>query len=454
MKRCLLAFILMVLGISPTFSQVVGTHGVKSLSGKRNLVKVLFHDTDSVVCNPGQGWMSLRFPSSIRYFRVSWADLEPEHGKYNWSIIDNQIDSAKQKGMRISLRIFTCSPHSKGYYSTPKWLFDEGCRSHEYVVPGTDPYAGGPRFPRIEPDYSDSLYLLRHWELIRAMGQRYDKSSDFAFLDIGSYGYWGEWHTPNSVPVAVRMKIVDMYTEAFKETPLVFMSDDDEVLGYALKTGAGLRRDGVGSPWHEQNWIGSLKYAGVKGMVDAWKHSPVVFEWYGDYDYMISKEWSFDSAINFILQNHVTVINDNLGKLPAEKMPQIEKLAKMSGARFVLDELIHEKKVKRGSSLTINMNWTNSGVGKVYVPYILRFFLLDEENNVVFTDDAKADPRSWLPGEFEVRNSILIPQSLKKGTYKLALALVNEKINQPSFHLAINVHEKNEMYLVSKLRVN
>jgi hypothetical protein len=40
------------------------------------------------------------------------------------------------------------------------------------------------------------------------------------FLDIGSYGIWGEWHSTHSAPVAVRKQIVDMYLKAFPKTPL------------------------------------------------------------------------------------------------------------------------------------------------------------------------------------------------------------------------------------------
>ena len=98
------------------------------------------------------------------------------------------------------------------------------------------------------------------------------------FLDIGSYGVWGEWHTQHPAPVGVRRQIVDLYRRAFRKTPLVFMSDDAEVLPYALTHGTGFRRDGVGSPWHEENWIGSRKYAGVPRMADTWKHAPIVFE--------------------------------------------------------------------------------------------------------------------------------------------------------------------------------
>ena len=365
LKKFLSSTTFIVLVIGNTYCQQSDNSKPGTQYVKSNIINVQFHESDSIFSNPGQGWMSSRLPSSIRYLRIGWAELEPEHGKYNWSLIDNAIARGKQNGTKISLRIMTCSPHSKGYYTSPKWLFDQGCRSYEYLVGGDDPTSGGVRIPRIEPDYSDSLYLLRHRDFIKALGQKYDESSDLEFLDIGSYGYWGEWHTPHPVRIEFRKKIVDMYTQTFKKTPLVFMTDDAEVLGYALSKGTGMRRDGVGSRSHERTWIGSDKYASVTAMADAWKQAPVVFEWYGNYDYLMSRGWSYDSAINFMLNNHVTIINDNVGKVPDDKMSQIYKLAKLAGARFVLNELTHEGNVKTNSLLNINMKWTNTGVGKV-----------------------------------------------------------------------------------------
>ena len=431
-----------------------GINSEVTRSVSSNIVTAYFRETDSIFPNPGQGWMSSRFPSTIKYLRLGWADFEPEHAKYDWSKIDNAIAAARQKGGKIAIRIMTCNPHSTGYYTSPKWLFDEGCKSFEYLVGGDDPTSGGARIPRIEPDYSDPLYLERHDEFIRALGEKYDESSDIEFLDIGSYGYWGEWHTPDPAPVSVRKKIVDMYIRAFKKTPLVFMSDDAEVLGYAIDKGTGMRRDGVGSRWHEENWIGSAKYSAVPGMENVWKHVPVVFEWYGNYDYLLQRGWSFDSAINFMLRNHVTVINDNIGRVPLDKMPQIEKLARLAGARFVINEISHNESVRAGSALEINMKWMNTGAGKVYKQYILRFFFLDTENKVVFTADAKAEPVSWLPGEFKIKEFIQIPASVRKGLYKLAVALVNKDSNQPSFRLAIEVPEINGMHILSALKVN
>ena len=247
------------------------------LSGAENhWSETRFKESDSLFSNPGQGWMAFgntapRFPCSVAYLRFSWEDLEPSEGHYQWKRIDDAIASRKARNIAVALRVMTANAHSKGYYCTPKWLFDLGCGKFDYEIGGTDAMAGGKRITRAEPDYSDPIYLTKHKAFIEALGKRYDGISDVEFLDIGSYGIWGEWHTTHPAPLSVRQRIVDMYLNAFHKTPLVFMSDDEEGLKYALAHGSGMRRDGVGSPWHEQHWIGSKKYAAVPEMADAWK---------------------------------------------------------------------------------------------------------------------------------------------------------------------------------------
>src|ERR1017187_738412 len=266
-------------------------------------VTVRFREREAVFQNPGQGRMcnasarEPRFPCSVVYIRFNWADAEPEEGHYNWGLIDDPIAAARARGAAVAFRVMTANAHSRGYYCSPKWLFDAGCRFFEYLQGGDDPASGGARIPRIEPDYADPVYLTRHGNFIRELGKRYDGHPGVEFLDIGSYGIWGEWHTSHPVDWEVRRKIVDLYLEAFHRTPLAMMSDDAQAMAYALPRGAGYRRDGVGSPSHEKSWIGSAKYQDVPGFADAWKHAPVVFEWYGDYAYLQKREWPFDRAV-------------------------------------------------------------------------------------------------------------------------------------------------------------
>ena len=85
----------------------------------KGMVTVRFNETDSLFPNPGQGWMSSRFPSTIKYVRMGWADFEPERGKYDWSKIDNAIASARLKVLPAS----HCSVPSRSYLIINKLSF-------------------------------------------------------------------------------------------------------------------------------------------------------------------------------------------------------------------------------------------------------------------------------------------------------------------------------------------
>ena len=420
-----------------------------------------FEEANSVFANPGQGWMTQqrrpssepRFPCSVVYIRFNWSEVEPERGQYRWQLIDDVIAAWKPRSATVAFRVMTCNAHSSGYYASPKWLFDSGCKGFEYLSGGDDPTSGGKRIPRIEPDYADPIYTQRHGEFLAALGKRYDGDPNVEFLDIGSYGVWGEWHTTHPIPVEGRRQIVDLYVRAFQKTPLVFMSDDAEVLGYALARGTGFRRDGVGSPWHEQNCIGSNKYAAVPGMADVWRKAPVVFEWFGDYAYLRSREWSFDAAVKFMLTNHVTLINDNVGRVPAEAMPQLEELARRAGARLWLRELEHPATAARGESLFLKMKWANTGVGRLNRPYRLRVWLVNPDGQEVLSTDASNDPREWLPGEHSVSLDIPMPANLPPGQYGLAVSLMDSSGKRPPFRLALDVPMTLGRYRVSELSV-
>jgi hypothetical protein len=182
-------------------------------------------------------------------------------------------------------------------------------------------------------------------------------------------------------------------------------------------------------------------------MADTWQRAPIVFEWFGNYDYLQSRQWSFDAAVDFMLRNHVTLINDNIGRVPPEAMPQLEKLARLAGARFVLRELTHEPTVSRGGSLNLKMQWANVGVGKLYRPYALRLFLLD------VTADAQSDPREWLPGETTVNELMAVPRDLPAGEYGLALMLADPAGRRRPFRLAIDAPDQDGRYNLSQVTV-
>ena len=427
---------------------------------ENNWQQIRFREVDTLFANPGQGWMSQRFPSLVVYLRFDWADVEPEEGHFNWKCVDDAIAACKPHGAAVAMRVMTANAHSKGYYCSPKWLFDLGCNGFEYNVDGVDQTSGGSRITRIEPDYANPIYLAKQGDFVAALGKRYDGNPNVEFIDIGSYGIWGEWHSSHPASISVRQQIVDMYLHAFHKTPLVGMVDDAEALAYTLANGGGYRCDGIGSPKIQSRWTSDpnakdafYPTATLQAIKEAWNKAPIVFEWYGYYDYLKSKRWSVDEAVEFMLKNHVTMINDNIGHVPPEAKPQMEKLARLAGYRFVLREIAHEKSVPAGAHLNMMMKWANVGVGKLYRPYALQVSLRNTAGQTVANTVAKADPREWLPGEHEIWAQMPIPSSLPAGKYTLAVGIVDDANARPALNLAMDAQAKDGWYTVSQIAV-
>lgn len=185
--------------------------GIAALAQEsRNVVRPV--DNGSALVNPGMGWVFhhydnniLRYgvdlaPSdtvdefpgmSVVYLRLAWSHIEPEEGKFNWSIVDTPAQRWIQKGKRIALR-FTASESSRDQpYATPEWVRKAGAKGYHHI-PRKGITSDGAIW---EPDYDDSAFLEKLGNFLAAAAARYDGNPEVAFIDVGSFGVWGEGHT-------------------------------------------------------------------------------------------------------------------------------------------------------------------------------------------------------------------------------------------------------------------
>lgn len=419
-----------------------------------NKVSKTFQEAKGVVKNYGQGFLSSnRFESTITYLRLQWDELEPGKGVYNWERIDQVIRGLDlSKGESLAIRIMCCSSHSSGKYCTPQWVFDEGAQGKLYVAGDGGGPSGGERIERIDPYYDDPIFMKYHSEFIRKLGARYNGSPYLSVVDIGSYGNWGEWHADFAPAVSndILKQYVDWYVQAFPDTKMVFMTDGTETLPYALQFGVGLRRDGVGSPKLAQEWAGSDRYKDAPTMGEAWQHAPVIFEWWGNYDYLQSVGWSFEESVNFMKTNHASIVNDNIGNVPDDKMPVLNELAEVLGTRLVLNSIENNSVINRGDSLAIKLSFSNKGVAKLYRDYVLRITVLDATGNECYTTDAKTNPTTWFPGNYTFVEKILLPAQLATGNYKIGIGIVDPKGVLPMWNLANTFTARGSTYVVSE----
>ena len=117
------------------------------------------------------------FPaSSVAYLRWFWSQLEPQHGQYRWSIIDDALAEARRHGQRLAIRLM---PYDDKH-PMPDWYLTSGAKR-----------ANAPKDKDgaiWSPDANDPLYV-RYWSaLIVEAGKRYDGHPDLNHVDVSTVG--------------------------------------------------------------------------------------------------------------------------------------------------------------------------------------------------------------------------------------------------------------------------
>lgn len=270
---------------------------VSATWAKDRMIAVHPQDTGEALANPGMGWVLHHYdnvafhyggnlePSdtvddfpgvTTVYLRIAWSHIEPEEGRFNWSVLDTPAQRWLDKGKQIALRI-SCS-ESFMRYATPEWVEKAGARGYNFTVgKGVDP--NGPFW---EPDYDDPVFLEKLDHFLAALANRYDGNPEVAFIDVGSFGVWGEGHTFASTKLSYSAETVrrhiDLHTKHFKK--IVLAANDDFALQdrgrgtieYAAQQGLTLRDDSI-LVQGGQNAYFNADFAPL-----FWDHVPVVLE--------------------------------------------------------------------------------------------------------------------------------------------------------------------------------
>jgi hypothetical protein len=455
-----------------------------AVSGQQ--VVVTPQESDEILANPGMGWETFHrtskqdknlpawIPSTIQYARWGWRELEPEQGKLNTDFLERVLQETHDSGQKLAFRVMCCSTtHNSPYH--PKWLKEIGGKELRAFYESES-------FPI--PDMDDPIVLKAHLDFIKRLGERYDGHPDIDHIDIGSIGWWGEWHlsgsNQNKLPTLEnRTKVVDAYLAAFKKTPLLMLIGGRECLAHATQHGTGWRADclgdmgGFSKTWcHMRN--GYPSYIKESGVQDVWKHAPVAFETCWDMRKWVDEGWSLRYIFNYALACHASIINNKSAPLPPGEnvRPEIERLLRRLGYRLVLKELQHPAQAKPGEKLGLTMKWQNVGSAPCYKPYRLAYRLSGETGYrtvivstvavnhwlpgsiELFTEDFFKEPKDLPSGEIvSVSDSIAVPERTPAGTYTLSIAVVDDASLSPVIKLAIKGRAADGWYPISKVQI-
>ncbi len=332
------------------------------------------------------------FPGeSTVYLRIPWAFVEPEEGKFNWSVLDTPAQRWIDAGKYCSFRI-TCF-ESWMRYATPEWVKDAGTRGHvikKRTAP-RPPFAGD----LWEPIYDDPVFLEKLENFIRAMAARYDGNPNVAFIDIGSYGMWGEGHTVHTTKMEYGLdaikKHIDMHCKYFKNT-LLCLSDDADgpsntsgdypILDYALSQGVTMRDDSIQSQPPPRAWF----HADMAQRF--WPTLPVILE-HAHYGKPRSRgDWGKGEVLmQAIEEYHASYLSIHWwpDKYLDDNRALIDRVNRRLGYRIQLREITYPKQVRIGEPFKIQTFWANAGVAPCHNGGYPCFTIKDDRGGIVST---------------------------------------------------------------------
>ena len=419
---------------------------------------VELEEIDDVLPNPFKGfapWIGDTNPvyeARLQQATFAWSELEPQKGLYSWSRLERNWGNIAQTRRRVGFRVAAAIPGS-GEVHTPQWLIDEGVAMRPYSIDGHNGLA---------PDWDDPKFLAAHHDFIMALGARYDSDPRVAWVDIGSYGFWGEWHVYLNPQLAgsqaTKQAILDDYFQAFPTKPKVIAFDDDFATQYVTDRGGGIRNDCLGTAEANNWYLESLNRIDANLSANVWKTAIITGEFCGsDFGAEVGTTARFQLNLDFIKQTHWSFIGSAGGAIAPvseEHRRNLDLLHKTLGYRFVLRSFEHEKIVPRESTQEFTLDVENTGVAPFYFEWPLVLYLLDARGNVALQTNLNVDIRQWLPGNHTVGTSVAIPANIAAGLYDVRLAIVDAITDAPGVMFANAGRDSIGRYLVSRIKIN
>ncbi|MFB9325896.1 DUF4832 domain-containing protein [Paenibacillus aurantiacus] len=410
-------------------------------------------ETTQVLNNPFMGFVAdARYdtatqPVRLAHVNLTWADLEPLKGQYAFTEIERKFNFERWRaqGVRLVVRIILDYPRDTAHKDIPDWLYEE---TRKRGTAYNTEYGRG-----FSPDYTNPVLIQYHRELIKQVAARYNDDPLIAFVQIGSVGHWGEWHTYDGDVVAkhipfpthnVTDQYVQPYVDYFTDKPLL-MRRPHEI---ALRNGMGLFNDSFGREdatmeegmlgWYTKGYTNWLTDEEEPAMPDFWTKAPSGGEFAGTSGLL--SDGSIEEAIREAKATHVSWLGPFAPTTePAGGAMQrnIDRFLTTIGYRFVIAEESHEEEAQPGGKLKVELSVNNRGVAPFYFDWPLELSLADDNGSIRTSVKTSADIRTWLPGVSQVSSELPVPNNLPPGEYTVTAAILDPDTGVPGVDFAI-----------------
>jgi hypothetical protein len=375
------------------------------------------------VCEVAEGYL----PTTVAYCRWFWETVEPEEGRFDFTVVERALETARERGQTLHVRLMPTGAESQRH--APGWFLEKYPTQVSRRFP--EPY-------RV-PVYDSPEFIDRWGRVVSEFGSRFDRDPTLDCVDMSFLGAWGEGDGACSNEAVDRM--TSIYAAAHPVTPRVAMIGAYKMTA-GIRTGSGWRCDSCDDLglWADRNgprsqWWNHLYDAYPQALVEcgaqtAWQTAPVVFET-GEVlltDYRLG--FDIDFVIRQNLKYHGSVFSPKSTRLPEPWLEKLRRFANDLGYRFVLRQITFAAVVDCAARRFEYTCWIeNVGVAPIYYSYL--FALKFTQGNRSFVHKSPADVTKWLPGDAFLRETIELPPSFGPGMVVLHAALIHPQTHEP-----------------------
>ena len=431
-----------------------------------NKQSIEFEPITGPLSNPLMGWAPWatiqdgRQPHTLVYVDLTWRELEPEEGVYDFETLEekNQLAHWRQEGKRVVFRFVVDKPGAESHLDIPDWLFE---KTNKRGVFYDNQYGKG-----FSPDYSNQVFIQYHRQVIKALGDRYGQDDFFAYIELGSLGHWGEWHVDPEIKdfpfEAVRNAYVSHYIEAFPKTYLLMRRP----FSIAGKLGLGLYNDMTGDFISTQTWLGWIAKGGnysqtgevnaLVPMADGWKTAPIGGEQaptLSDQDFYGA---NLEQTLDLIRKSHATFVGPNgpyLENYGGDLQNGIDQVLSTLGYRIYVQQIQMPRWVWFEKNILLQIEFGNNGIAPIYYNWPTNLYILDSNGRLIYVSQINVDLRKIIPGELYKVSAHLPVDNLEKGAYSVGIAIVDPDTNLPAVHLAMDNTRSDNIFVLGSFEV-
>ena len=424
---------------------------------KTNDQQTIHYETVSgPLVNPMMGlapWATLvntQQPHTLVYADLTWREFEPKEGVFDFTFFEKSRYLAhwRAEGQRVVFRFVTDRPGGESHLDIPDWLFEKIDRDGEFY---DNEYGKG-----FSPNYSNPIFIEYHRLAIQALGDRYGNDDFFVFIELGSLGHWGEWHTyPDLKPLpieSIRNSYVLQYVAAFPNAYLLMRRP----FAIAYQLNLGLYNDMTADVPATREWLGWIKNGGAYPsqeknslipMPNGWQQAPIGGEQAPALTNELIYGTELEQTLNLLRASHTTFIGPggpynvtHNGSLQSG----LDQALSIIGYRIYIDHVQMPSVIRLGNKLDIQFVFSNDGIAPFYSNWPSRIFIFDQNGNVIETYPIDLELPEILPGVFHYAEANIPINNLENGSYGIGLAILDPLTNQPSVKFA-NRNPRNDL---------